>query len=78
MAGKPKGALRPVMPDMAIDPHTLNEPRERRDRLLQVRVTVSELAGIHRTARSLGLTTTAYVIGLHRQAVAALAKRGGR
>jgi len=75
---KPKGSLKPAMPGMALDPRALAEPRELRDRLLQLRVTASELAEIHETARSLGLTMTAYVIGLHRQAVATLAKRGGR
>ena len=78
MGRKPKGRLKPAMPEMALDPRALAQPKELRDRLLQLRVTASELAEIQETARSLGLTMTAYVIGLHHQAVASLAREGGR
>lgn len=56
-----------------VDPLAL-EPA---DKVLQIRLTASELEKIRETASSLNLTMTAYLLGLHEQAVAALEKKGG-
>lgn len=58
-----------------LDPEALAEATEPADRVLQIRLTASEHEEIKQIAQRLGLTMTAYLLGLHRQAVEALKDR---
>jgi len=75
-----KPRKRPEPPDdlPEIDLAALVEEQERADHVLQIRLTASEHEEIKKTAQALGMSMTAYLLGLHHKAVQVLEKRGGR
>jgi len=73
-----RASRRPTTLKMDVDPRAIPKPKEPRDCVFQMRLTAAERREIRKTAKSLGLTVTAYLLGLHAQAVAALGEKGGR
>ena len=79
----PKGKKRQTWADATappprVDPDAIPKPREYADRVLQIRLTAREHQEIGEIAARLGLTRSAYLLGLHHQALAFFQKKGGR
>ncbi len=78
MGRRPRKRPEPPAELPEIDPQALVEEQERADHVLQVRLTAREHQEIRQTAQRFGLSMTSYLLGLHRKAVEALQKKGGR
>ena len=65
-------------PPPKVDPTAIPRPREYANRVLQIRLTTREHEEIGEMATRLGLTRSAYLLGLHHQAVAFFHTKGGR
>ncbi len=77
MGRKPRKRPEPPAELPEIDPEALVKEQERADHVLQIRLTASEHREIKHIAQRFGLSMTSYLLGLHRKAVEALAKKGG-
>jgi len=75
VAGREKNKPSPL--NVKVDPTAIPKPHKLRDRVFQMRLTAAERREIKETAKALGLTATAYLLGLHAQAVEALREKGG-
>ena len=67
-----------AVPDVTVNPRAIPKPPKRRDKVFQMRLTTAEFNELHEMAEKLGLTITSYLLGLHKQAVAALSRKGGK
>ena len=68
------GKKRRALPRVKFDVQEIE--RERHDTIFSFRLSASEKERIHRVAATLGVTTTDYLLGLHRQMVRQLKKSG--
>jgi hypothetical protein len=73
---KRKGRISADLPDLNVDPRAIRAEKELRDRVFQMRLTESEQKELRETADRLGVTITTYLLGLHKQAMRTLRRKG--
>jgi hypothetical protein len=77
MAARKGVRIKATLPPLTLDPKAVEE-RERRTTQLTLRLTPTERQELQVVADHYHVTVTAYLLGLHRQAMAAMRQNGGR